>query len=90
MAEHQSGPIDLTHTSDEDLQQLQQEWGYCKVGRPIPEGVTAGAIANTLPDDLYKLDMKQVTPNFSAKLHLYSPAPIFRTISCVVCWLEQL
>lgn len=55
-----AGPIDLSEVSDEELRRLEAEWGYSKLGRPLPEGVTAEAIASTLPEDLYQLDMKQV------------------------------
>lgn len=43
--------------SDAQLQQAAADWGYQTVGRPLPEGVSLEALAETLPDQVFTLNL---------------------------------
>jgi fatty acid desaturase len=43
--------------TDAELQQAAADWGYVQVGRPLPEGISLTALAETLPDQVFALDL---------------------------------
>jgi len=52
-----SAALWLNDMSDAELQQAAADWGYVQVGRPLPEGVSLTALADTLPDQVFALDL---------------------------------
>ena len=43
--------------SDAELQQAAADWGYTHIGRPLPEGVSLTALAETLPEEVFTLNL---------------------------------
>jgi fatty acid desaturase len=54
-----SAALWLNDLSDADLQQTAADWGYVQVGRPLPEGVSLTALAETLPDQVFTLNISK-------------------------------
>jgi fatty acid desaturase len=54
-----SAALWLNDLSDAELQQTAADWGYVQVGRPLPEGISLTALAETLPDKVFALDLSK-------------------------------
>ena len=53
-----AGALDLTEWSEQELAAQAEEWGYSKLGKPLPEGVSRDALAGTLPSEIFDVNPK--------------------------------
>lgn len=60
----------LADLDDAALQQQAEEWGYERLGRPLPEGVSLHALAETLPDDVFAIDLIAAVRGLAVSLGL--------------------
>lgn len=42
--------------SDEDRQRIAEEYGFRKIGKPVPDGVTLGDVQRSLPAEVFEID----------------------------------
>lgn len=65
-----SAALWLNDMSDAELDQAAADWGYVQVGRPLPEGISLTALAETLPDQVFTLDLGKALGYLSLSLGL--------------------
>ena len=60
----------LQTLNDGQRQRLAQEWGYKQLGAPLPEGVTLGVLARSIPDEHARFDAARLLAGIAAPLTL--------------------
>jgi hypothetical protein len=81
----------------DDVQRAQQgqDWGYDRLGAPLPEGVSLTALANQLPPSVFTTDAAQAATRAACSLalmaagyawlaYMHSICPLWQQL---VCWL---
>lgn len=75
--------------SDAELQQAASDWGYVQIGRPLPEGVSLTAIADTLPDQVFALDLPKALGYLGLSLAVMAAGYSYLAYWHTICPLWQ-
>lgn len=84
-----SGPPDLSALDDLALRQQADDWGYTQLGRPIPAGVSLPALADTLPEEAFRIDLRAAFGRLALSLALMAAAYWWLWYQHSICPLWQ-
>ncbi len=60
--------------SDSQRQKLAAEWGYQRLGAPLPEGIALGVLSRCIPEELKEVDMKRLAIGMAAPCAIMAAA----------------
>lgn len=87
----QSAAAWLNNLSETQLQQQAQDWGYLQLGRPLPEGLSLTAIADTMPDEHFKLDLVRAVGYLALSVAVMAAGYAYLWYWHSICpWWQQL
>jgi fatty acid desaturase len=87
--------ISGSRTAPVPLLGISQDWGYTQLGRPFPDGISLGALAETLDERHFQIDLWKAFGGLLApfaliavgcawQAYMHSICPLWQKL---LCWL---